>query len=237
MHMRTRGSRQEKRRTVITPPMSFGGETWLRHTSMLRGSYAGGNPADLHGERGMLGVQEAAEEAALHILVYFINSTASNPPPPSTTHMALWTLTLSMVWTRTAVRLTSSEGVWPPAEATGDICSPRLRTVCVTNNPGTAVWRSGVSFSAEETNACQLPFFLLNFFYHCHLTSAFAKTAALGKLSRWSKWPLLLLWIFLFPLYYRVKSMHVISAMDFFFISCIKCQSVNAGPAGRLFPD
>lgn len=80
MHMRTRGSRQEARRAIITPPMSFGGETRLPHTRVLRRSYAGGNPADLHGERGMLGVQEAAAQPALHILVCFINSAASDPP-------------------------------------------------------------------------------------------------------------------------------------------------------------
>lgn len=36
----------------------------------------------------MLGVQEAAAAAAPHILVYFINSTASDPnhPPPPHTH-------------------------------------------------------------------------------------------------------------------------------------------------------
>lgn len=61
----------------------------------------------------------------------------------------------------------------------------------------------------------------------------------LRKLSSRSEWPLLLLWIFLFRRYYRVKSMHMISAMDFFFISCIKCHSVNGGavgPPARLAP-
>lgn len=93
-------------------------------------------------ERGMLGVQEAAGEAVLHIPVYFINSTTANPAP-TPTHTALWTLTLSASVDKRSCtpdflrRSLTSDG--------GDICSPRRRTVCVTNNPGAAARRSGVS--------------------------------------------------------------------------------------------
>lgn len=57
----------------------------------------------------------------------------------------------------------------------------------------------------------------------------------LRQLSCSSEWPLLLLWIFLFHHYYRVKSMHMISTMDFFFISCVKCQSVRKGAARAVW--
>ena len=56
----------------------------------------------------------------------------------------------------------------------------------------------------------------------------------LRKLSCRSEWPLILLWIFLFHRYYRVKSMHMISTMDFFFISCIKWHSVCVGGSRGL---
>lgn len=62
-----------------------------------------------------------------------------------------------------------------------------------------------------------------------------SKRLQLRKLSCSSEWPLLLLWIFLCHHYYRVKSMHMISTMDFFFISCVKCQSVNRGAAGAAW--
>lgn len=54
----------------------------------------------------------------------------------------------------------------------------------------------------------------------------------LRKLSCSSEWPLLLLRIFPFHHYYKEKSMHMISTMDFFFISCVKSQSVNGGAVG-----